>query len=88
MVKKKVITKKIKKKIGKNKLKSEKKVKVKSPKKKTDNSSSSTVFLSKENESQLISLMKLNHYHQNIFSSLKLYCLFFFDCLVLLRLFF
>ena len=57
MVKKKVITKKIKKKIGKNKLKSEKKVKVKSPKKKTDNSSSSTVFLSKENESQLISLI-------------------------------
>ncbi len=57
MVKKKVTTKKIKKKIAKNKLKSEKKVKVKSSKKKTDNSSSSTVFLSKENESQLISLI-------------------------------
>ncbi len=57
MVKKKVITKKIKKKISKKKVKSGKKVKVKLSKKKSDNSLSSIEFLSKENESQLISLI-------------------------------
>ncbi len=59
MVKKKIITKKIKnkKKISKKKVKTEKKVKVKSSKKKTDNSSNSINFLFKENESQLISLI-------------------------------
>ena len=57
MVKKKAITKKTKKKISKKKVKSGKKVKVKLSKKKSDNSLSSIEFLSKENESQLISLI-------------------------------
>ncbi len=56
MVKKKAITKKTKK-ISKKKVKSVKKVKVKLSKKKSDNSLSSIEFLSKENESQLISLI-------------------------------
>ncbi len=57
MVKKKAITKKTKKKISKKNVKSGKKVKVKLSKKKSDNSLSSIEFLSKENESQLISLI-------------------------------
>ena len=57
MVKKKVIKKKTKKKISKKKVKLEKKVKVKLSKKKTDNLLSPIEFLSKENESQLISLI-------------------------------